>query len=56
VAADITGWKIIEEIRSKKGLPPLKEEGREPSYLATAKAMALGAADADEIEVIEEMV
>jgi uncharacterized protein (DUF362 family) len=54
VAADRVGWSLIERFRAAKGLPSLKEEGREPVYLATAETMGLGRAGLAEIEIIEE--
>ena len=54
VAADAVGWRLIEQLRSKKGLPALKEEGREPVFLASAQKLGLGRADAESIEVIED--
>jgi len=56
VAADRVGWSLIERFRAAKGLPSLKEEGREPAYLATAEAMGLGRAGLGEIDIIEEAV
>lgn len=56
VAADVTGWQIIEKLRSKKGLPSLLEEHRAPRYLKTAEKMGLGKAAPGEITVIEEEV
>jgi uncharacterized protein (DUF362 family) len=56
VAADFAGWQWIEKLRAQKGLPSLKEEGREPAYLATAQAMGLGQAAASGVEVITEEV
>ncbi|MBC7364765.1 MAG: DUF362 domain-containing protein [Candidatus Aminicenantes bacterium] len=56
VAADVIGWKLIEELRTRKGLPSLKEEGREPSYLFTAEKLGLGQAKLENIEVLEEEV
>jgi uncharacterized protein (DUF362 family) len=53
VSADAVGWRLIEELRSRKGLPSLEEEGREPLYLRTAERMGLGRADSKAIEVIE---
>jgi uncharacterized protein (DUF362 family) len=53
VAADTIGWKIIEELRAKNGLPSLKEENREPKYLKTAETMGLGTADLNRIDVQE---
>jgi uncharacterized protein (DUF362 family) len=54
VAADFIGWQTIEKLRSKKGLPSLREEKREPFYLKTAEIMGLGKATSEAIEVIEE--
>jgi uncharacterized protein (DUF362 family) len=56
VAADRVGWALVERLRAAKGLPSLKEEGREPAYLATAAKMGLGRAELGEIEVVEETV
>ncbi len=56
VAADTVGWKIIEELRSRKGLPSLKEENREPSYLKTAQTMGLGQTRLQNIQILEETV
>jgi len=56
VAADAVGWSIIERLREAEGLPTLQDEGRAPSYLRTAAAMGLGAADRDSIETVEETV
>ena len=56
VAADAVGWRLIEELRSKKGLPSLKEEGREPTYLNTAEKLGLGFAGSDSIEVIRDEI
>ena len=56
VAADSVGWGVIERLRAAAGLPALKDEGREPTYLATAEKMGLGRADPASIETIEETV
>jgi uncharacterized protein (DUF362 family) len=56
VAADSVGWSIIERLRADGGLPPLKEEGREPAYLATAEKMGLGRASLGSIETVEETI
>jgi len=56
VAADVVGWQVIEKLRARKGLPPLKEEGREPLYLLAAEKMGLGQANASNIKVIEEEI
>lgn len=56
VAADAVGWRLVEKLRSGKGLPSLKEEGREPVFLASAEKLGLGRAGKDSIEVIEDEV
>jgi uncharacterized protein (DUF362 family) len=56
VAADAVGWRLIETLRSRKGLPSLKEEDREPVYLGTAEKLGLGRAGSDSIEVIEDEI
>jgi hypothetical protein len=54
VAIDQLGWNIIEEKRSQKGLPSLKDAGREPVYIATAadRDHRLGYNDLNMIESI----
>ncbi len=56
VAADRVGWALIENLRAVKGLPSLKEEDREPSYILTAEKMGLGQADLSQIDVLEEEI
>jgi len=56
VAVDVVGWKLIENLRAKKGLPSLSEEKREPTYLQTAENLGLGSTRLDNIEIIEEEV
>jgi uncharacterized protein (DUF362 family) len=56
VAADAAGWQLIERLRARRGLPSLKEEGREPAYLATAQAMGLGHGSPAGVKVIENEV
>jgi uncharacterized protein (DUF362 family) len=53
VATDAVGWRLIEGLRAKKGLPSLAEERREPSYLATAEKLGLGTADPSRITLVE---
>ncbi len=52
VAADFAGWKVIEKLRAERGLPSLKEDGREPAYLFTAEKMGLGAARDDGLRIV----
>lgn len=56
VAADSTGWKIIDRLRIQNGLPSLAEENRSPLYLETAARMGLGKTSEDEISVLEEEI
>jgi uncharacterized protein (DUF362 family) len=56
VAADFAGWRWIEELRARKGLPSLGEEGRAPGYLVTAQAMGLGQASPEGVSIVEEEV
>lgn len=56
VAVDSIGWQIIENLRAKKGLPTLKEEGREPAYIRTAEKLGLGTADWEKIQITIEEV
>jgi len=56
VATDTVGWTIIEKLRAEKGLPSLREEGRPPAYLETARSLGLGENDPERIQIIEEEV
>lgn len=42
VAIDTQAWNIIEKKRKEKGLPTLKGENREPTYIKTASDKAYG--------------
>jgi len=55
VALDATGWRIIEQKRAERGMPPLKAVRREPAYIARAASSAyrLGVADPARIERLE---
>ncbi len=53
VAVDTVGWMLIERLRSTSGLPSLREEEREPSYLKTSQKMDLGTALKEQIEINE---
>lgn len=55
VALDTIGWKIIEDKRKEKGLPTLKQAGREPTYIATAadEKHQLGCNDLSKIKLIQ---
>jgi len=56
VAADSTGWQIVEKLRKEKSLPSLEEDKRLPLYIQTAERMGLGKANPADIQVIEEAV
>ncbi len=49
VAIDATGWRLIEALRKQHRLPPVAPQ---PSYIAKAQALGLGAADPERIEVL----
>ncbi len=52
VAIDHIGWKVIEQLRKDKGLPTLKEAGREPTYLKIAAQLGLGVFDDNKIRLV----
>lgn len=53
VALDHTGWQILEQKRSERGMQPLKACGRAPNYIATAARRHLGTNDPRRIERLE---
>ena len=55
VALDYLGWKIIEKKRAEMGAPSLRQQKREPAYIATAADAAhrLGTCDPQHIERVE---
>jgi uncharacterized protein (DUF362 family) len=55
VALDYTGWQILEQKRSEKGMKSLRALGRAPEYIATASDAhhRLGTSDPSKIEVVE---
>ncbi|HQK93373.1 MAG TPA: DUF362 domain-containing protein [Armatimonadota bacterium] len=54
VATDRVIWAIIEGVRAEKGLGPLIDDGRSPTYLASASALGLGCCDFESIQVVQE--
>jgi uncharacterized protein (DUF362 family) len=52
VAVDRIGCRMIEEKRREKGLPSLKDTGRDPVHIATAAQKGLGIDDPARIEVV----
>jgi uncharacterized protein (DUF362 family) len=55
VAMDYTGWQLIEEERSRRGMKSLEAAGRKPQYIATAADARhrLGTDDPARIEKVE---
>jgi uncharacterized protein (DUF362 family) len=53
VALDVIGWRILDARRKEVGLKPVKDEGREPRYIADAAKLGLGVADPRWIEVAD---
>ncbi len=50
VAMDTIGWKVIEDERKSRGLPSLKDAGREPRYIRTAADLGVGVHDLSAIK------
>ncbi len=53
VALDVIGWKVVEQLRKKNGLPTLKAARRDPSYLRIAGELGLGVFDDNLIHLRE---
>jgi uncharacterized protein (DUF362 family) len=55
VAMDAVGWRIIEQKRAERGMPPLKALRREPTYIirAAGPAHRLGVSDPARIDRVE---
>lgn len=51
VAMDTFGWKVIEDERKARGLPTLKDAGREPKYIRSAADLGVGVHDLNAIKV-----
>ena len=49
VAVDSIGWDEVEKARATFGLKTLKDEGREPAYIAAAESLGVGVADRKKI-------
>jgi uncharacterized protein (DUF362 family) len=49
VALDSVGWGEVEKARAGYGLKSLKDEGREPAYIAAAADLGVGVADPKKI-------
>jgi len=55
VAVDFVGYRIIDRIRRKKGLPGLEKAGRKPKHIFTAadSQHKLGKANSEQIDLVE---
>ena len=53
VAVDSIGWAEVEKARAGFGLKTLKDEGREPAYIAAAADLGVGVADPKKITLKE---
>jgi len=53
IAIDRIAWEMIEAERAARGMPALRDDGREPTWLATAEGRGLGIADRSRIAVRE---
>ena len=55
VAVDFVGYRILDKIRKKRGMSPLKDIGEEPKYIFTAadKEHNLGKANLKDIDLVE---
>jgi uncharacterized protein (DUF362 family) len=53
VALDVTGWDEVEKARAGFGLKSLKDDGREPAYIAAAADLGVGIADRKKITLKE---
>lgn len=51
VAMDTLGWKTVDDERKARGLPSLKDAGREPRYVQTASELGLGVHRPDSIRL-----
>ena len=49
VAVDSIGWDEVEKARATFGLKTLKDEGREPAYIAAAESLGVGVSDRKKI-------
>lgn len=53
VAVDRIAWAMIEEERSRRGLPTLAGDGREPTWISQAARLGLGEAERSRIDLRE---
>jgi hypothetical protein len=50
---DSIGWAEVEKARATFGLKTLKDENREPAYIAAAESLGVGVADPKKITLRE---
>jgi uncharacterized protein (DUF362 family) len=53
VAMDTIGWGLVEKARADFNLKSLKDDGREPLYIAVAGTLGLGVSDLAQIQLQE---
>ena len=53
VALDVVGWKVVDKLRAKNGLPSLERAGRKPTYIQVASQRGLGVFDEARIDLRE---
>ncbi len=51
VAMDTFGYKVIDDERKTRGVPSLKDAGREPRYIQTAADLGLGVGNLNQIKL-----
>lgn len=53
VALDYVAWYLVEQERQRRGVKPLAQVGRRPSYIYTAAAAGLGISNPEKSRLIE---
>jgi len=53
VAADLWAWRVIDEERTRRGMPTLEAAGRPPRFISTAASYGLGVGDPSQLIEVE---
>ncbi len=53
VAADLWAWRVIDEERTRRGMPTLEAAGRQPRFISTAASHGLGVGDPSQLIEVE---
>ena len=53
VAADLWAWRVIDEERTRRGMPTLEAAGRPPRFISTAAGYGLGVGDPSQLIEVE---